>query len=189
MPEALAALDGLLPETVLSIEGTVVAEPQAPGGWSALADHRSAPPVREAAPIGLNKPVLNTSLPVFLDHAVIGLRHPQKRAVPPVGGHHGRLSGDAEQSGVHRDSDAEAGRLGDRRRRGVFAVKYFERTAYLSQSPESNKQIMVGVSSGSTRSARFSVPSHTAPSATSTNTSASIWRWASSATIWTSWRC
>src|SRR5512136_2375130 len=31
-PEALAALEGLLPETVLAIEGTVVAEPQAPGG-------------------------------------------------------------------------------------------------------------------------------------------------------------
>ena len=81
-PEALAALDGLLPETVLAIEGTVVAEPQAPGGMevrSPIIEVLS--PVREAAPIGLNKPALKTSLPVFLDHAVIGLRHPQKRAL------------------------------------------------------------------------------------------------------------
>ncbi|MGC8782056.1 MAG: OB-fold nucleic acid binding domain-containing protein, partial [Anaerolineae bacterium] len=31
-PAARAALDGLLPETVLAVEGLVVAEPQAPGG-------------------------------------------------------------------------------------------------------------------------------------------------------------
>ena len=50
-PEALAALDGLLPETVLSVEGTVVAEPQAPGGFEVRAPIIEVlSPVRDAVP-------------------------------------------------------------------------------------------------------------------------------------------
>jgi nondiscriminating aspartyl-tRNA synthetase len=146
-PEALAALDGLLPETVLSIEGAVVAEPQAPGGMevrSPIIEVLS--PVREAAPIGLNKPVLKTSLPVFLDHAVIGLRHPQKRALfrlsaGIMAGYRATLNGlgfTEIQTPKLVASATEGGA-------NVFAVKYFERTAYLAQSPQFYKQIMVGV--------------------------------------------
>ena len=44
-PEALAALEGLLPETVLAVEGIASAEPQAPGGSSCTGrPSRSSPP-------------------------------------------------------------------------------------------------------------------------------------------------
>ncbi|MCU0502757.1 MAG: OB-fold nucleic acid binding domain-containing protein, partial [Anaerolineae bacterium] len=146
-PEALAALDGLLPESVLSIEGMVVAEPQAPGGMevrSPIIEVLS--PVREPAPISLNKPALKTSLPVFLDHAVIGLRHPQKRALfrlsaGIMAGYRATLNGlgfTEIQTPKLVASATEGGA-------NVFAVKYFERTAYLAQSPQFYKQIMVGV--------------------------------------------
>ena len=77
-PEALAALDGLLPETVLAVEGVAVAEPQAPNG---IEIHSPAfevlSPVHETLPFPLNKPQIKANLPVFLDHAIVGLRHPQ----------------------------------------------------------------------------------------------------------------
>ena len=86
-PEALAVLDGLLPETVLAVEGMVVAEPQAPGGMEVRSPVIEVlSPVREATPIGLNKPVLKTSLPVEILHgenvrAAFGRRGDQLRGL------------------------------------------------------------------------------------------------------------
>lgn len=146
-PSALAALEGLLPETVLAVEGTVVAEPQAPNGVE-IRDPQFAmlSAVNEATPLSLNKPTLKASLPVFLDHAVIGLRHPTRRALF-------RLS-----AGVMAGFRATLDRLGFTEIQtpklvasateggaNVFAVQYFDRQAYLAQSPQFYKQIMVGV--------------------------------------------
>jgi nondiscriminating aspartyl-tRNA synthetase len=145
--EALAALDGLLPETVLAVEGTVVAEPQAPDGIE-IRDpaFEALSPVWEATPLSLNKPVLKGNLPVFLDHAVIGLRHPTKRALfrlsaGIMAGYRATLNGlgfTEIQTPKLVASATEGGA-------NVFAVKYFDRQAYLAQSPQFYKQIMVGV--------------------------------------------
>ena len=117
--EALATLEGLLPETVLAVEGQVVAEPQAPGGVEIHAPaFEILSPVRDALPFPLNKPEVKAGLPVFLDHATVGLRHPAKRApVPAIGRSHGRLSRHAERSRLHRDPNPQAGRFGHRGRR------------------------------------------------------------------------
>jgi len=49
--EALASLESLLPETVLAVEGLVVAEPQAPGGIEIRAPRfEILSPVRAALP-------------------------------------------------------------------------------------------------------------------------------------------
>jgi len=145
--DALTPLEGLLPETVLAVEGTVVAEPQAPGGIE-LHDPAFAvlSPVREATPLSLNKPVVKASLPTFLDHAVVGLRHPAKRALlrlsaGVMAGYRATLNGlgfTEIQTPKLVASATEGGA-------NVFAVKYFERQAYLAQSPQFYKQIMVGV--------------------------------------------
>lgn len=146
-PAALTALEGLLPETVLAVEATVVAEPQAPGGIE-LRDpaFEVLSPVREAAPLSLNKPVVKANLPVFLDHAVVGLRHPAKRALfrlsaGIMAGYRATLNGlgfTEIQTPKLVASATEGGA-------NVFAVKYFDRQAYLAQSPQFYKQIMVGV--------------------------------------------
>src|SRR3954453_15444802 len=80
-PERLAALTGLLPETVLALEGTVVEEAQARGGVE-LRDIavEVITPVAEALPFPINKPVVKAQLNTFLDHATVGLRHPRQRA-------------------------------------------------------------------------------------------------------------
>ncbi len=145
--EALADLEGLLPETVLAVEGEVVAEPQAPGGVEL---HHPAfellSPVTAALPFSLNKPELRAGLPIFLDHAVVGLRHPQKRALfrlsaGIMAGFRATLNGlgfTEIQTPKLVASATESGA-------NVFAVDYFGQRAYLAQSPQFYKQLMVGV--------------------------------------------
>jgi nondiscriminating aspartyl-tRNA synthetase len=145
--DAMAPLEGLLPETVISVQGTVVSEPQAPGGYE-LHDPsiEVISPVTEPLPLTLNKPVIKASLPVFLDQAVVGLRHPQKQALfrlsaGIMAGFRSTLTGlgfTEIQSPKLVASATESGA-------NVFGVSYFGRKAYLAQSPQFYKQIMVGV--------------------------------------------
>jgi nondiscriminating aspartyl-tRNA synthetase len=146
-PEALAALEGLLPETVLAVEGVAVAEPQAPGGVEVhdpVIEILS--PVRDPLPLSLNKPALNASLPVFLDHAVVGLRHPARRALFRLSA--GVMAGFRATLDARGFTEVQTPKLVASATEGganVFAVDYFGRKAYLAQSPQFYKQIMVGV--------------------------------------------
>ena len=143
----LAALEGLHAETVLAVTGRVVETPQAPGGHELYeAAVEIITPVRDAAPFALYKDRVRASLPVFLDHAVIGHRALERRAVlrlaaAIMAGFRAAL--DARdfteiQTPKLVSSATESGA-------NVFAVEYFGRTAYLAQSPQFYKQIMVGV--------------------------------------------
>ena len=145
--EVMAALDGLLPESVLAVEGIVIAEPQAPGGIELHAPvFEILSPVREPLPFSLNKPEIKAQLPVFLDHATVGLRHPQKRALfrlsaGIMAGFRATLTGlgfTEIQTPKLVASATESGA-------NVFGVDYFGQRAYLAQSPQFYKQIMVGV--------------------------------------------
>ncbi|TQM35143.1 aspartate--tRNA(Asn) ligase [Pseudonocardia cypriaca] len=139
-------LDALGEETVVSVEGTVVANPKAPGG-AELTDPRitvlgsATPP-----PVELWRPALTAGLPALLDHAPIAWRHPARAAVWQVAAaslrgfrraldergfteiHSPKLVGGSTESGAT-----------------VFTVDYFGRPAYLAQSPQFYKQMMVGV--------------------------------------------
>ena len=146
-PEALAALEGLLPETVLTVEGDVVAEPQAPGGIEIhCPQFEILSPVHDALPFPLNKPEMKATLPTFLDHATVGLRHPQRRAhirlqAGVMAGFRATLT-DLGFTEIQTPKLVEAATEGGA---NVFGVKYFDRQAYLAQSPQFYKQIMVGV--------------------------------------------
>ncbi len=144
---ALAPLRNLQNESVIQVEGTVTAEPQAPSGVE-LHDLviRAITPVTETLVFPINKPVLNATLDTFLDHATVALRHPQKRALLRLGAGIMRafrefLNGEGFteiQSPKLVASATESGA-------NVFAVDYFGKKAYLAQSPQFYKQIMVGV--------------------------------------------
>jgi nondiscriminating aspartyl-tRNA synthetase len=146
-PEALAALEGLLPETVLALEGLVVAEPQAPGGFELRAPaFEILSPVRDALPFPLNKPEVKAGLPVFLDHAVIGLRHPTKRSLFRLSA--GVMAGFRQTLGGLGFTEIQTPKLvasATESGANVFAVDYFGQRAFLAQSPQFYKQIMVGV--------------------------------------------
>ena len=140
-------LEQLSEETVVSVEGTVTANPKAPGGLE-LTCPRITPLSEPAAtpPAELWRPSLNTTLPVFLDHAPVLWRHRTQQATWRLAAASVRgfrqaldtlgfteictpkLVGTSTESGAN-----------------VFTVDYFGRRAYLAQSPQFYKQIMVGV--------------------------------------------
>ena len=143
----LACLEGLQLESLIQVEGRVVEAPSAPGGYELYDNTVSViTPVFDPVPFSLNKNRIRANQPAFLDHAVIGHRHLHKRAILRLaaGVMHGfrvtldgldfteiqtpKLVAAATESGAN-----------------VFAVEYFGQTAYLAQSPQFYKQIMVGV--------------------------------------------
>jgi nondiscriminating aspartyl-tRNA synthetase len=136
-------LDGVLAESIVELDGTVVCEPQLElHGVTA----RVVEPAVVPAPVPLGKKPLDLPLPALLEHAVIANRHPTRRAVF-------RLAA-AAMRGFRRALDARGFTeiaspklVGSATEGGanVFAVRYFEQTAYLAQSPQLYKQIMVGV--------------------------------------------
>ncbi|MBN2471560.1 MAG: aspartate--tRNA(Asn) ligase [Anaerolineae bacterium] len=143
----LDALQGLHNESVIQIEGEVVPSPKAPGGFELYHNHITViTSVTTPPPFSLNKNRIKANQPAFLDHAVIGHRHLKNRAILRL------LSGVMQgfrQSLDTRDfveiqtpklvaSATESGA-------NVFAVDYFGQMAYLAQSPQFYKQIMVGV--------------------------------------------
>lgn len=146
-PEALEQLQLLPEETVVTVTGTVHHNGAAPGGaelvaptFQALTEPAVAPPAE------LWRPTFGAGLPTLLDHAAVTLRHPRHRAAWQVASASMRgfrsalvdldfteiatpkLVGTATESGAN-----------------VFTVDYFGRQAYLAQSPQLYKQMLVGV--------------------------------------------
>lgn len=145
---ALAArLDALHQESVLAVEGRVVAQPQAPGGVEL---HEPTVEVVSAAteppPFDLFRPQLAAQLPTILDHAPVALRHPRHRAIfrlsaALVDGFRRTLRG-IDFIEIQTPKLVAAATEGGA---NVFPVDYFGRAAFLAQSPQFYKQIMVGV--------------------------------------------
>lgn len=146
-PDDLKPLDGLLAETVIAVTGRVVVAPQAPGGYELYEPRVEViSPVRDATPFALYKDKVRASLPVFLDHAVIGHRSLERRAVLRL--QSGVMQGFREVLRARGFTEIQTPKLvGTSTESGanVFPVEYFGRTAYLAQSPQFYKQIMVGV--------------------------------------------
>jgi nondiscriminating aspartyl-tRNA synthetase len=145
--DEIAPLDGLLPETVIEIVGTVVASPQAPGGFELTRCAVSViSPVTEPTPFELNKNKVKASLPIFLDHAAVGHRAIERRAILRLSS--GAMAGFREVLRAKDFTEIQTPKLvGAATESGanVFPVEYFGRTAYLAQSPQFYKQMMVGV--------------------------------------------
>lgn len=139
--------DELQPETVLALEGDVVATSQAPGGvelHNLVIDVITA--VREPLPVLINKREMKAALTTQLDHAVITNRHPAQRAVYRLGAavmaaFRSHLNGRGFTEIQTPKIVASATESGA----NVFKIDYFGRPAYLAQSPQFYKQIMVGV--------------------------------------------
>ncbi|MBG0828600.1 aspartate--tRNA(Asn) ligase [Planomonospora sp. ID67723] len=134
-------------ETVLQLTGTVVANPQAPGGAELtgpvieVLSEAVQPP-----PFDLYRPAVPAALPTVLDHAPAALRHPRLRApfeiaAAGVAGFRAALDGlgfvetqTPKIVGTATESGAN-----------VFGIDYFGRPAFLAQSPQFYKQALVGV--------------------------------------------
>lgn len=146
-PAPLQALHTLQNETVLEVEGTVAAEPQAPGGHE-LHDIvvRVITPVHDVLPFPINKPIVQATLDTFLDNATVGLRHPRRRALFRLSSR--VMASFREFLGGEGFTEIQSPKLvasATESGANVFEVDYFGRPAYLAQSPQFYKQIMVGV--------------------------------------------
>jgi len=145
--EDLAPLEGLQMETVLEVSGTVVEAPSAPLGLELHeVELKVVSPVADTLPFELNQPHLSASLPVFLDHATVGQRHPRQQATLRLAagiaaGFRQALDAEGFTEIFTPKIVASATESGA----NVFQLDYFGQPAYLAQSPQFYKQIMVGV--------------------------------------------
>jgi nondiscriminating aspartyl-tRNA synthetase len=146
-PELAERLGKVFNESVIEVEGLAVAEAQAPGGVEVrepVVEVISA--AAEPPPFDLFRPSIQAQLPTLLDHAPLSLRHPRHRALFRLAS----ASMDGFRKAL-RDMNfveiqtpkivASATESGA----NVFAIDYLGRPAYLAQSPQFYKQIMVGV--------------------------------------------
>jgi nondiscriminating aspartyl-tRNA synthetase len=146
-PAVIAGLGAIPEETVVEVTGRVLHNPAAPGG-AELVEPVFTPLTEPAVPppAELWRPTFGAGLPTRLDHAAVALRHPRHRAAWELASASMRgfryvlgslefteimtpkLVGTATESGAN-----------------VFGVDYFGERAYLAQSPQLYKQILVGV--------------------------------------------
>ena len=146
-PDEVERLSLLKHESVLSVTGTVTAEPQAPGGVEVK--QPSIAVISEALeepPIELYRPTIRAQLPTLLDYAPVTLRHPKRRAYFHLT--HAALIGYRSVLVEAGFTEIQSPKLVAAATEGganVFPLQYFGRYAYLAQSPQLYKQMMVGV--------------------------------------------
>ncbi|HET6454907.1 MAG TPA: aspartate--tRNA(Asn) ligase [Armatimonadota bacterium] len=134
-------------EDVVEVVGVVRQEDRAPGGVEIQASGvKIVTKAYPTLPLEPNQKKLTASLDLALDHRALSLRNPRVRAAMKI---QAELMY-AFREGLRREGFTEintpkivsAGAEGGS---AVFPVKYFDRTAFLAQSPQFYKQIMVGV--------------------------------------------
>jgi nondiscriminating aspartyl-tRNA synthetase len=144
---ALAAVDDLPEETTVEVVGEVSPNAQAPEGvevtqpvFRALTSPAATPPIE------LWRPKLSGSLPTLLDHGQVTLRHPLRRARWQLAT--ASLRGFADTLDAAGFTEVKSPKLVESATESgasVFRVDYFGRDAYLAQSPQFYKQMLVGV--------------------------------------------
>ncbi len=145
--EELRKLSGLYTGTVLEITGTSVENVKSKYGYEVANSKITVlTPVSYPSPIDITKEDLNVELDTLLDNRVVTLRHPKQTAIFKVSSAAMRSIREScyEQDFTEMSTSkiegfpAEGGA-------DCFPLKYFDKTVYLSQSPQLYKQIMCGV--------------------------------------------
>jgi nondiscriminating aspartyl-tRNA synthetase len=141
-------LSQLKRESLVEVYGTVKAEPQAKRGAELLFKEVEvlAEPVAELPfEVNRSKKKLNLKIDSVLDHRAFSLRNPEIAAPFRVQGEIVRTFSDYLRglgfTEVHTSKIVSAGTEGGT---ALFPIKYFEQQAYLAQSPQFYKQMLVG---------------------------------------------
>jgi nondiscriminating aspartyl-tRNA synthetase len=134
-------------ESVISIEGEVVQMPQAPGGIELHnLQIEVIAPVTMAPVVPLNKPKLSVNITTLLDHAVVTNRHPARRAMLRLAA--GAMTAFREILLARGFTEIQTPKIvaaATESGANVFRLDYFGHPAFLAQSPQFYKQMMVGV--------------------------------------------
>jgi nondiscriminating aspartyl-tRNA synthetase len=142
-PEA-GAVSALNAEDVVEVRGTVRADRRAPGGVEVLGETLKLVSAAAPLPFEVNLPEIKAGLDILLDNRVVSLRHPHSQAVfrlkAAIAGGFRRFSEAAGMIEVHTPKIVATGTEGGA---NLFAVDYLGRPAYLAQSPQFYKQLLV----------------------------------------------
>ncbi len=146
-PREADALGSLNLESAIEVVGAAVADERAPSGTEVRdAAVTVLAPAEATVPFELGRPSLKASLPTLLDHAAIALRHPPRRAPfrlmdASVAAYRESLRAQGFTEVFTPKIVATATESGA----NCFQLDYFGRLAYLAQSPQLYKQMLVGV--------------------------------------------
>jgi len=146
--KSLDLLSDISTESVIEISGTVAKEDRAPHGAELRADSVSViSKVSEELPVEINKKEMRANLDTLFDWRQITLRSPKERAIFKVQSiivdTFRDFLGDNDFTEINTPKIVEEGlETGGAE---MFDFKYFGKKAFLSQSPQMYKQIMVGV--------------------------------------------
>lgn len=144
--ETRTQIAGLHPESVVVVEGLARVEDQAPGGVEIVEPVVRVISKSESPPFDLFRPTLKAQLPTVLDHAALSLRHHRNRAAWKMSA--AAMRGFRETLNGMGFTEIQTPKIVESATEGganVFPVDYFGRRAYLAQSPQFYKQMMVGV--------------------------------------------
>jgi len=132
---------------IVEISGLCKTEARAPGGFEIAADKIEvlvAPP--EEMPLTINKNTLNLHLDIDINNRPITLRHPRYRHIFKI--QEGLARGFREYllaNGFTEIFTPKIVGVGTEGGANTFMLDYFGKPAYLAQSPQLYKQMMVGV--------------------------------------------
>jgi nondiscriminating aspartyl-tRNA synthetase len=134
-------------EDVVEVTGVVREESRAPGGVEIQTSGvRIISKAHPTLPLELNQKKLTASLDLALDHRALSLRNPRVRAAMKIQAELMHAFREAlRREGFTEINTPKIVSAGAEGGSAVFPVVYFERTAFLAQSPQFYKQIMVGV--------------------------------------------
>ncbi|MEZ0349049.1 MAG: aspartate--tRNA(Asn) ligase [Thermus sp.] len=136
-----------LPESALRVRGVVVLSPKAPGGLEVQArDLEVLSPALEPTPVEIPKEEWRAHPDTLLEYRYVTLRGEKARA--PLKVQAALVRGFRRYLDRHDFTEIftpKVVRAGAEGGSGLFGVDYFEHRAYLAQSPQLYKQIMVGV--------------------------------------------
>ncbi|WP_027893523.1 aspartate--tRNA(Asn) ligase [Calidithermus chliarophilus] len=136
-----------LAESCLRVSGEVVQNTKAPGGYEVLANGLEVlTPALEPSPIEIPKEEWRVNPETLLEYRYVSLRGEKARAALKVQaalvrGFRNFLDAQGFTE-IYTPKIVSAGAEGGS---NLFAIDYFEQRAYLAQSPQLYKQIMVGV--------------------------------------------
>jgi nondiscriminating aspartyl-tRNA synthetase len=146
-PGAGIDVSGVGKEFCIEIVGDVVVEPRAPGGAEVHARELRILSVAEEPPLEINHPskMAKTHIDKILDHRPISLRAPEVRAIFEVQSELVHAFGEYLRSqGFTEIKTSKIVATGTEGGANVFEIDYFGTPAFLAQSPQFYKQIMVG---------------------------------------------
>lgn len=134
----------LKPETVIAVYGDVIASSQAPGGVEIIPKGIHILNTAERLPIDVVEGKVKIDLDTRLNHRILDLRKPTINAIFRVQHNLVRFAREFLEKNdfleIHTPKIvAEATEGGA----NLFEVKYFEKKAYLAQSPQFYKQLML----------------------------------------------